>query len=281
MQEAVTIAILTHNRSRSLLRTVGSLQTFTVYEPCNLVILDSGSDKPNRNAIASLAQMPNITMIQFPQPLTCCEGRRHILRYIDTPYVVYLDDDITVTPRWLTRMMAWMIGEGENCGAVAAQLVRDGLTPYSGARYIQNGTIQAHPFGYTGECDICHGGATLYRMEALLKTQFRPEYSCGAEDMDMLLQLKRDYGYGVQSCDVILHHDHEPQCKYDSQRWRDVDILDSAIALWHRWGIASKAVFAACRCVQNGVGIRTDQTQAVLQIMQAWLQEGNRRASQQ
>ena len=281
MNEAVTIAVLTHNRSRSLLRTVESLQTFTEYEPCKLVILDSGSDTGHRNAIARLAQMPNVTLAYFPQPLTCCEGRRHILRYVDTPFVVYLDDDITVTPRWLTRMMFWMQGQGDKCGAVAAQLVLDGLNPISGARYIQNGTIQAHPFGYTGECDICHGGATLYRTEALKKTEFRPEYSCGSEDMDMLLQLKRDHGYSIQSCDVILHHVHEPQGKFDRQRWRDVDILDSSIGLWHRWGIATKAIFQACRCVQHGVGIRSDQSHAVLQIMHAWIQEGNRRASQQ
>jgi len=181
-----------------------------------------------------------------PDPASCLQGRRDILERIDTPLTVFLDDDITVSPLWLSNLVAVMAGRGAaivpmnlwsdvNAGENLGQKYH-----LSGVRRVEYGEVMKAPWLYVGEGDMCHGGATLYRTEALRATEYRPEYNGSFEDWDQILQITQDQGGTVWGSTVVGFHQHldeSRQADYWDYRWRWLEVLTAALAAWDRWGI--------------------------------------------
>jgi len=139
----------------------------------------------------------------------------------------------------------------------------------SWARMLLNGTAKRLDYGYTGECDFCGGGATLYNTEAIRATEFRKEYNGTGEDWDQILQIAGN-GHKIWSSDVEFFHFHQKDYdEYGTKRWRYTEIMDSLIALHERWGIRNVAVECFADMVARGIPLQDHQKEAVKKIMEA------------
>jgi len=261
----VTILILSHNRSWSLQQCVGSIREWTRW-PYHIVIQDHNSDAQHWEAIKQL-QSDDCTVLRANSFLSCNEGRRVGLDHVQGDYVVFLDDDIKVERMWLTRMMTEM--RRGDVGAVCGQVIQNfGNTRMSWARMLVNGSAKRMDYGFTGECDFCGGGATLYRLDALLETEFRSEFNGTGEDWDQILQMARN-GWRIIGTDVHFFHFHQGDYdEYGTKRWRYTEIMDSALALYDRWGIRNVAVECMAEMVSKEIPLQAHQAEKIKQIME-------------
>ena len=123
MIEPVTIAILSHNRSWSLMQTVSSIRQFVQW-PYRIIIHDNGSSEDHLGHVWRL-EGDDCLIHTCRDFLSCLDGRRAVLDLVDTEYVAFLDDDIRVCPSWLSEMMGVMLTR-ENAGAVTCNITQDG-----------------------------------------------------------------------------------------------------------------------------------------------------------
>jgi GT2 family glycosyltransferase len=182
--------------------------------------------------------------------------------------VVFLDDDIKVERMWLTRMMREMARPSVD--VVCGQLTQNfGNPKMSWARKMNNGTAERLPYGFTGYCDFCGGGATLYDIEALRATEFRSEFNGTGEDWDQILQIAANGGK-IYCSDVEFFHFHQGDYdEYGTKRWRFPEILESALSLYDRWGIRNVAFEVAAEMTGRGLPLNGDQRAAINKIMEA------------
>ena len=259
----VTILILSHNRSWSLQQCIGSIREWTRW-PYHIVVQDHNSDPEHWEAIKQF-EGDDCTVLRANSFLSCNEGRRVGLDHVQGQYVVFLDDDIKVERMWLTRMMAEM---RNGVGVVCGQLLQNFGNPrMSWARMLVNGTAQRMKHGFTGECDFCGGGATLYNIDALRATEFRKEFNGTGEDWDQILQIAQNWR--VYCTDVEFFHFHQGDYdEYGTKRWRYTEIMDSLIALYERWGIRNVAVECFAEMVSKGIPLQAHQQEKIKQIME-------------
>ena len=260
----VEIFIMSHNRSWSLLQTVASIREFTRW-PYMIIVQDHASRPAEQEHINQLAA--GDTRIRYlAQFLSCNEGRRAILPYLSSEYVMFLDDDVRVGPQWLDKMMTVMLSK-LNAGAVVGNIFQDDGRQESGIRRIKGGIVYNEKWGYLGRGEATLGGATLYRTDIVRKTEFRPEFNAGFEDWDQTLQMTQNLGCELWGSDAgFLHvHQHESRA-YALERWRWPEIMDSALAMYHRWGVRTAVQKTLSFMMKHNVKVRADQWQQVIQI---------------
>jgi len=260
MKPPVDILILSRNRSWSLTQTVGSIREWTDW-PYRISIQDHGSEPQERDHLRELCA-PDCRLICLDTFLSCNEGRRRGLGLVDSPFVVFLDDDVRVGRDWLDRLMEMLLPRPA-CAAVPMNLCTDGKKLESGVRNFRDGEVIMEPHGYLGLGRACLGGATLYRSEALRQTEFRAEYNAGYEDWDQTLQMTKA-GWEVWGSLSYGHHTHQSDSlDYFPDRWRWPEFLDAAIGLHRRWGISSGIRRVAAHMLKSGLRIRADQWDAL------------------
>jgi len=258
----VTILILSHNRSWSLQQAVGAIREWTRW-PYHIVIQDHKSDPEHWAAVKDL-EADDCTVLRANSFLSCNEGRRVGLDHVTGKYVVFLDDDIKVEHLWLTRMMREM---RNGVKVVCGQLVQNfGSSHMCWARMLVNGVAQRMDYGFTGECDFCGGGATLYDVEVLRDTEYRKEFNGTGEDWDQILQVA-GAGHKIWCTDVNFYHFHQQDYdEYGRNRWRYTEIMDSAIALWRCWGIKNVALECLAEMGARGIPLQAEQKEAIAEI---------------
>lgn len=253
--QAVDIHIMTHNRSYSLMRTLASIRQFTRCGDYCVIVQDNLSNGEHR---AHLKDMLGPKGTHFKDKFySCNEGRRVGLELVDSDYVVFLDDDVRVSPGWLTELMSVM--KKRDAGAVTTNICQDGLRWESGARIRRGCEVLHEDWGFTGNAELCQGGATLYRTELLRQTEYRPEYNGSFEDWDQTLQLTQDLGATVWGSRANVNHVHGfESVEYAADKWRWPEIIESALAIHERWGIKTALRKTVETCLHQNVRIRAD-----------------------
>jgi GT2 family glycosyltransferase len=119
----VTIVVVPRERFSVSLRSLTTLIGCTD-EPYELVYVDGGSPPEIRERLRQEAGRYNFTLVRTERYLSPNQARNLGLAHVTTPYVVFLDNDVIVTPGWLTPLIdcaeetgAWVVGplnfEGE------------------------------------------------------------------------------------------------------------------------------------------------------------------------
>ena len=106
-QLRVAILILNWNGMRDTLETLKSVQRLQ-YDNFEVVLVDNGSTDGSREAIATA--FPTVRLIAPPTNLGVAGGRNlgieAILRQPDVDYVLFLDNDVTLEPSLLDKLVA-------------------------------------------------------------------------------------------------------------------------------------------------------------------------------
>lgn len=111
----VTVAVITRDRPRSVLRTLDALDALP--ERPRVIVVDNGSDD---SSCAAVRRHPAAPRIFRPRENTGALGRNLAVRHAQTPYVAFSDDDSWWTPGAL-RHAADLLDAHPRLGLLAAR----------------------------------------------------------------------------------------------------------------------------------------------------------------
>jgi GT2 family glycosyltransferase len=119
----VTLVVVPRERFSAAQASLESIYTHTQY-PFKLVYVDGGSPRPLRRYLQQQAKEKGFELIRSKKYLSPNQARNLGVGQVDTKYVVFIDNDVLVTPGWLEKLVqcaedtdAWIVGplccEGE------------------------------------------------------------------------------------------------------------------------------------------------------------------------
>lgn len=113
---SVTIVVVPRERFSGTRRSLESIYEHTQH-PFDLVYVDGGSPLEIRAYLEKASREHRFSLIRTDYILTPNEARNLGVGKVDTEYVVFIDNDVTVSPGWLTALMkcaeetgAWVVG---------------------------------------------------------------------------------------------------------------------------------------------------------------------------
>jgi glycosyltransferase involved in cell wall biosynthesis len=96
----VTIVVVPRERFSCTQASLESIYTHTTY-PFKLTYVDGNSPQPIRHYLETMAEKHDFQLLRTPYYLAPNHARNLGLKSVDTEYVVFLDNDVIVTPNWL------------------------------------------------------------------------------------------------------------------------------------------------------------------------------------
>ena len=116
MSKEVTIVMVPRERYSGIVDTIVSMYENTE-TPFDLIVVDGALPENVQKEIESLKVRHGFSFIHKPYPLNPNEARNIGLEYVDSPYVVFSDNDIIFTKGWLSKLLdtakeysAWLVG---------------------------------------------------------------------------------------------------------------------------------------------------------------------------
>lgn len=100
----VTIVLVPRERFSSTQQAIESIYDNTRL-PFKLVFVDGNSPANVKRYLQQQAQKPNVTLHRTDYYLSPNQARNIGLSYVDTPYLVFYDNDVVVTPGWLEALV--------------------------------------------------------------------------------------------------------------------------------------------------------------------------------
>jgi hypothetical protein len=125
----VTIVVVPRERFSQTQRSLEDLYEHTTL-PFHLIYVDAGAPPPIRRYLEEAAGQRRFQLIQIDRFLSPNEARNLAQRHVKTKYVVFLDNDVLVTPRWLEELVrcadetgAWVVGPLYLIGELSQQTI--------------------------------------------------------------------------------------------------------------------------------------------------------------
>ncbi len=113
----VTIVVVPRERFSYAVRSLENILRHTDDIPSSLVYVDGGSPGHVRRYLVERAQQHNFKLIRKNQYLSPNQARNLGLQQVKSKYVVFIDNDVLVTPGWLAALVAcaektgaWVVG---------------------------------------------------------------------------------------------------------------------------------------------------------------------------
>lgn len=122
-----SVIIPTHNRERLLPRTLDSVlaQTFTNYE---VIIVDDGSTDRTQQVVEQYLQTNPHVRYHLQQNQGACTARNYGGSLASGSFLIFLDDDDTVEPDWLSVLSDLLATPGSLVACCGCRYVEDGMT---------------------------------------------------------------------------------------------------------------------------------------------------------
>ncbi len=100
----VTIIVVPRERYQFARQSLASLYENTVF-PLDLVYVDNNSPTQLRQYLAAEAAFKGFKLVHSDHYLSPNQARNVGLRYVNTQYVVFVDNDVIFAPNWLTALV--------------------------------------------------------------------------------------------------------------------------------------------------------------------------------
>ncbi|HBV97884.1 MAG: hypothetical protein JL50_07655 [Peptococcaceae bacterium BICA1-7] len=247
----ISIVILTLNRWK---RTKSSLDLLVKHTPLphEIILLDNNSSDETVPMLKWFAgQRSNVSLILEKENLGPAGGRKKALKAAGGDFIVTLDNDIEVGPRWLENLLV-RLKEAQADAACCRVLLPNGKIQYNGGHYVVREPFITFSFidhsmkhDSLGslifrECRWLPGGATIYRRSVFDHVDFCEELRGGMEDNDLSLQMMRAGLKMVNSpLSTVVHHHthHEPKDLQDREYLRrryDWEQLKTTLSVFYR-----------------------------------------------
>ncbi len=208
-----------------------------------VIVADDSSNPETSNLLSSIK---NIKYFRNNENLGFLRNCNVALQYCSGKYVVFLNNDVQVTPNWLVALYS-TFDEHPDAGAVGPRfLYPNGYLQEAGAAFRENGTSEmiglnedpSQPrYSYTRRVDYVSGACLMMKTElARLLEGFSEKYlPCYCEDSDLCLRIQESgYYVYVNPDSTIVHHLSKTTGNIDSEfKWRSV--TKNLAVLSERW----------------------------------------------
>jgi GT2 family glycosyltransferase len=212
-EPVVSIITLTFNKAEFTYQYLESIIAHTDI-PYELIIVDNGS---HDETTSLLDRLENVTIIKNNENLGFIMGCNQGASKARGKYLVFLNNDIIVTPEWLSKLVK-TIESYPKCGAVGCKLIwPNGKLQEAGSIIWNDGSALGygregdpmHPeYSYLREVDYCSGACLLVRKDIFQQLgefdeRYIPAYY---EDSDLCIGI---WGLGykvVFQADVAVFH---------------------------------------------------------------------------
>jgi GT2 family glycosyltransferase/glycosyltransferase involved in cell wall biosynthesis len=214
-EPVVSIITLTFNKVEFTYQYLESILAHTDI-PYELIIVDNGSLDETTSL---LDRLENVTTIKNEGNLGFIKGCNQGASKAKGKYLLFLNNDITVTPGWLSKLVR-TIEDYPKCGAVGCKLIwPNGKLQEAGSiiwsegsalGYGREGDPMQPEYSYLREVDYCSGACLLVRKDIFQQLgcfdeRYTPAYY---EDSDLCIGIW-GLGYKVvfQPDAVVFHHE--------------------------------------------------------------------------
>lgn len=102
----LTACIVTYNSEKHIGNALSSLLQSTVANRMEIIVVDNAS--ADRTAAIVEADYPGVRLLKLPQNTGFGKGHNKVIPYMNAPYHVIVNPDITLEPDVLERMIAFM-----------------------------------------------------------------------------------------------------------------------------------------------------------------------------
>lgn len=211
----VSILIPVFNNIRLTLECLISIERHTLGVSYEIIVADDASSDETHALISSIA---NVRHVRQPENLNFLRNCNTAAKEARGRYLVILNNDAQVRPRWLSALVAAFEGEG-NVGAVGPKFIYpNGRLQEAGACLNVDGTAKMiglfddpnlPRYNYRREVDYCSGACLMvetsrFRDMGGFSDDFAPAY---CEDSDLCLRL-REGGLKIiyEPASVVVHH---------------------------------------------------------------------------
>jgi GT2 family glycosyltransferase len=209
--EKVSIIIGTHNNCVYLRRALATL--FDCTPPGFELIIVNNASEDETDALLQSLSYPHLKVITNRANRGFAAFNNQGLRLATRPYVLFLNDDVELTPGWLEPLID-MLDRHPEVGAVGSRLLYpDGRIQHDGKMFLQRDLLPYHVNigGSAGkderpvEVDTLTAACLIGRRELV---GFDEDYRRGYyEDTDMCLRIKeRGYGLVLHRGSVVIHY---------------------------------------------------------------------------
>ena len=209
--EKVSIIIGTHNNCEYLRRTLETLFRHT--PPGFELIIVNNASEDGTNILLQSLDYPHLKIVNNRANRGFAAFNNQGLRLAERPYVLFLNDDMELTPGWLEPLVE-MLDLHPKVGAVGSRLLYpDGRIQHDGKMFLKKDLLPYHVSigGRPGEderpveVDTLTAACLLGRSELV---GFCEDYRRGYyEDTDMCLRIKeRGHALVIHRGSVVVHH---------------------------------------------------------------------------
>lgn len=216
MSPRVSIIIPTYNKTGYLLNCLKSiaLNTKSFNGRYEVIVVDNGSTDPTFEVISRIEGIQVVRLDDNKGFVEACNTGANVAQ---GKYLVFLNNDVIVTPDWLDALML-TIETGPELGAVGAKLVYpSGQLQEAGCIVWSNGMCHNYgrgdnpsrpEYNYRREVDYCSASCLLVRHDLFKRIGgFDRRYSPGYyEDVDLCFSIRKE-GKNViyQPRSVVIH----------------------------------------------------------------------------
>lgn len=201
----VTIVVVPRERFSYTSRSLESIYEHTDI-PFSLVYVDGGSPPRIRRYLAQQARQKNFKLIRTERYLSPNQARNLGLQHVETRYVVFIDNDVLVSPGWLQALVdcaettgAWVVSPLTLVGNNGAQII-----------HAAGGTLNIKEEEGRRVFDVSHGlaGKSLTDFASALSPQTTElaEFHC------MLILTEACHRAGPFDERLFSMHEHEDFC---------------------------------------------------------------------
>jgi GT2 family glycosyltransferase len=204
---SVTIVVVPRERFNLSLVSLDTIYAHTE-TPFDLVYVDGNSPKGVRAQLQESAKKRGFTLVRRNRYLSPNEARAIGLAEVRTPYVVFVDNDLLVTPKWLDVLVrcadetgAWAVGPLYLEGDPADEIIHmaGGDLEFSGERprrqFSTHHRLQGVPVSEAPEpvrrepCGFVEFHCMLVRTSAFEKVSLDQQLLSTREHLDLCLQI--------------------------------------------------------------------------------------------
>ena len=213
MDPRITICIVHYNKLDRLRNTVSALEENTD-QPYILKILNNGyEDDEILSYLTDLENKDYTEIIYGEENLGCPPGRNWILRDIDTPYAMTLDDDMYVEEGWLEEVFD-IFSTDSDIGVIGIPYW-EGNTLRGGARVeTDRNIVNVDQLDWddisdeqrTIQVEDVPGGTMVFRTALLEEFAWGSQFFVGMGDLDKSLQIMETDWKQVMATHIAFEH---------------------------------------------------------------------------
>ena len=236
MSIPATIVVVPRERFALTRRSLDSIYENTSC-PFKLVYVDGGSPAATRRYLEAQAKQRGFALLRRDYYLTPNEARNLGFAQVETPYTVFVDNDVLVTPGWLEALIAcaddtkaWVVGPLYCMGELETPIVhmaggrayideQQGVRRfYEVQRFWGVPLSQVRPRLHREACEVVEFHCMLVRTEVVQRLgPFDEQLMSALENPDFCMSVRAAGGEVYLEPAALVTYLHPPPCA-----WRDL-----------------------------------------------------------